>query len=131
MKKELTKPEHRLIPLKNKAEMQRVRAVHAVLMSWVALGLSVDDILRKQTLNLQEFAAQRRVRDAFEAEAGTMNSIKALDKLILLIDGSDGQDQPQSPTTFIERHIETPDGATTTVREVRKSVVLEENDEQE
>lgn len=126
---QLTKPEHKLIPLKNKAEMQRVRAVHAVLMRWVSNGLSVDEILREQTMTLQEFAAQRRVRDVFEAKAGSLASIKAVDKLIVLIDGSDGQEQPQSPTTFIERHIEAPDGSTTVQREVRKSVVLEENNE--
>jgi hypothetical protein len=127
--KELTKPEHKLIPLKDKAALQRVRAVHAVLMRWCVEGLAVDEILREHPMSLPEFAAQRRVRDAFEAKAGTLASIKAVDKLILLIDGSDGQEQPQSPTTFIERHIETADGETTTVREVRKSVVLEESNE--
>ena len=116
-----TDPLNQITP--DKDEKLRVRAVHAVLMRWVIQGVSVDEILREHPMSLQEYAAQCRVKDVFEAKRGTQASIKAVDRLIVLIDG-DGDDQPKSPVTLIERHIEGPDGGMTTVREVRQNVQL-------
>lgn len=109
-----------LIQYRDKAEQQRVRAVHAVLMRWIIEGTSVDEILREQPQSLQQFAAQRRVKDVQDAKSGSQASIKALDRLITLIDGGDEDDKPQSPVTLIERHIENADGSQTRVREVRE-----------
>lgn len=109
---------------KDKEEKLRIRAVHAVMMRWVVEGVTVDEILREQPLTLQEFAAQRRVKDVFDAKGGSQASIKALDRLIVLIDGDGTEDRPKSPVTLIERHIESPTGEVTKVKEVRQSVQL-------
>lgn len=93
------------LPNRDNEEKLRVRAVHATMMRWIVEGVPVDEILREHPMSLQEFTAQRRVRDVFEAIPGTMASIKAVDRLLQLIDGSDEDHQPKSPVTLIAKNV--------------------------
>lgn len=104
---------------------KRVRAVHAVMMTWVVEGLSIDDILRENSGSLQEFVAQSYVRNLKEAAPGSKAALQAAKELRLLIDGNDEESGvPMIPVTYVQRMIEDGNGTVSRERETRATVSL-------
>ena len=111
-----------LIPKSQELGKKRVRAVHAVLMSWVVEGISPETILAKNASSVQEFVAQLYVKNAFSAEAGSKAALQAAKELRILIDGNDEEGIPMVPVTYVKRLIEDSTGKQTQEQEVQVTV---------
>lgn len=105
---------------------KKVRAVHAVLMRWVTEGMTPEEILSENPKSIQEFVAQRYVRNLFDSASGSKVGLQAAKELRLLIDGNDDPTGgvPMIPVTYVQRLIEGDGGEVTKEKEIRHTVQL-------